>query len=217
MIKDQEYKIYGRKRARQKKRLNNTYELSSYLNNNINLKNGYSYILDIGSGSGENSLYLSNIYPDSKIIACDIFLDGNYNLSSKIIERNLNNILIYNGNVNEFLDSNKITNIFDSVWILFPDPWPKKKHFKRRLLNKNFMLKLVKFIKKNGSVHIATDSQSYLRQILSVIYNIKKYFLWINQNRISWEFDVNILPETKFYKKAIKYNRKPIYMVLKKL
>jgi len=217
MIENQEYKIYGRKRARKKKQLIITYELSNYINKKINLKKENNYILDIGSGSGENSLHLNKIYPKSKIIACDTFLDGNYNLCNKILEENLNNILIFNGNVNEFLDNIKILNVFDSVWILFPDPWPKKKHFKRRLLNMNFMLKLMKFVKKNGYVHIATDNQSYLRQILGLIYNIKKNFLWINQNNLSWEFDINILPETKFYKKAIKYNRKPIYMILKKL
>ena len=217
MIENQEYKLFGRKRARKKKQINNIKEVSKYFVKFIEFKKNKRYVLDIGSGSGENSINLSNIYPKSEIIACDIFLDGNYNLCNKIIDKKIKNISIYNGNVLELLDSIKTTNLFNSVWILFPDPWPKKKHFKRRLINKKFMLKLNKYINKGGFVHIVIDNQSYFRQILNVIYDIRKYLLWINQDKISWEFDLNIFPETKFYKKAIKYSRNPIYIKLKKL
>ena len=72
-------------------------------------------------------------------------------------------------------------------------------------------------IKKNGTIHIATDSQSYLRQILSSIYIFKNYFVWENQIIDSWKYGLNKFPQTKFYKKAIKSNRKPFYIKLKKL
>jgi len=135
----------------------------------------------------------------------------------RIFKKNIDNILIYNGNVLELFDTIIKKNIFDSIWILFPDPWPKKKHFKRRLINNNFMKKLISMIKRDGKIHIITDSQSYLRQILFNIYKFRNYFLWENQIIDSWKFDLNKFPQTNFYKKAIKSNRKPFYITLKKL
>ena len=70
---------------------------------------------------------------------------------------------------------------------------------------------------KNGKIHIATDSQSYIRQIVSSVNKFRKYFLLENQIIDSLKFDLNKLPQTKFYKKAIKSNRKPFYIKLKKL
>ena len=79
------------------------------------------------------------------------------------------------------------------------------------------MKKLISMIKRDGKIHIITDSQSYLRQILSNIYKFRNYFLWENQIIDSFKFDLNKFPQTKFYKKAIKSNRKPFYIKLKKL
>ena len=79
------------------------------------------------------------------------------------------------------------------------------------------MKRLISMIKKDGNIHIVTDSQSYLRQILSSIYKFKNYFLWQNQIVDSWKYDLNQFPQTKFYKKAIKSNRKPFYIKLKKI
>jgi len=212
------YKIYGRTKGRKKKKhdLNQNF-IRSIITKDINIKKKDNNILDIGSGSGENSIYQSIKFPKSKIIACETFLDGNINLSHEIFKNNINNILIYKGNVIELFDTIRKKNVFDSIWILFPDPWPKKKHFKRRLINSDFTKKLISMIKKNGKIHIVTDSQSYLRQILFNIYKFRNYFLWENQTIYSWNFDLNKLPRTKFYKKAIKSNRKPFYIRLKKL
>ena len=73
----------------------------------MELKNQSEYynILDIGSGSGENSIYQSMKFPKSKIIACETFVDGNINLCCEIFKRNIHNILIYNGNVLELFDT----------------------------------------------------------------------------------------------------------------
>ena len=79
------------------------------------------------------------------------------------------------------------------------------------------MKRLISIIKKNGKIHIATDSQSYLRQILPSIYKFRNYFSWENQVIDCWNFDLKKCPQTKFYKKAIKSNRKPFYINLKKL
>ena len=215
--KDYKYKIYGRSKGRKKNVILDKNLIKNIFVKDINLIKEKHNILDIGSGSGENVLLLSQIYPRSQIIACEIFEDGNLNLCNKIILKKLKNILIYNGNVIELFDNLNKENFFDLIWILFPDPWPKKKHSKRRLLNNEFFKQISKNVKKNGEIHIATDSTTYFRQILSSIYDCKNYFSWENQSKIGWEYDTKILPETKFYKKAINYDRKPIYLKLRKI
>ena len=134
------YKLFGRFKGRKKSYLLSSNDFKKYLINkdtNIHPKN-YN-ILDIGSGSGENAVYLSFIHPHAKIITCELFEDGNINLSNEIIKKSIDNIKLFQGNVLEFLDCLKKAKIFNEIWILFPDPWPKARHHKRRLLNINFL------------------------------------------------------------------------------
>ena len=79
------------------------------------------------------------------------------------------------------------------------------------------MESLISMIKREGKIHITTDSQSYLRQILSSLYKCRNDFFWENQTVDSWKLNLNKFPQTKFYKKAIKSDRKPIYIKLRKL
>ena len=85
------YKIYGRTKGRKKKEYNldQTF-VNSIITKDINIKIKDNNILDIGSGSGENSIYQSMKFPKSKIIACETFLDGNINLCHEIFKKNDN-------------------------------------------------------------------------------------------------------------------------------
>ena len=66
-------------------------------------------------------------------------------------------------------------------------------------------------------VHIATDSKSYISEILDCIYKVKNDFLWINQSKEDWDYSNLPLPKTKYYKKALENGLKPLYVKLKKL
>ena len=79
------YKIYGRKKGRKKNNVINQNIFKKYfININDKIEKNRKNILDIGSGNGENSLYLSDKYPNGQIISCDIFQDGNLNLCNKL-------------------------------------------------------------------------------------------------------------------------------------
>ena len=212
------YKLFGRFKGRKKNiklplNYNNKYNFN--LKNEINNKK-YN-ILDIGSGSGENAIFLSNIYPTSKIITCEIFEDGNINLINNIIKKNIDNINLYQGNVLEFLDSLNNINIFDEIWILFPDPWPKKRHNKRRLINNHFLQIIHKYLKNTGILNIATDSCSYVESLLDTIDEVKALYYWKNQRFNQWNYEFLDLPKTKFYKKSLKSNRKSMFFQLNKI
>ena len=99
----------------------------------------------------------------------------------------------------------------------FPDPWPKNRHAKRRLVTSDFLVKLYDNMKENSEIHIATDSTIYVRFILHSVYKCKEYFFWLNQFEMNLEIKDYFNIETKYYKKAIKSQRKPSLFILRKL
>ena len=90
----------------------------------------------------------------------------------------------------------------------------KKRHFKRRLINTIFFNKIRVFLKKDAIIHIASDSKSYISDILLSIYQVKKEFEWINQNKNDWDYSNASLPQTKYFQKALKNGLNPIYLKL---
>jgi len=212
------YKLFGRFRGRKKIDHPSFRDAKKYqfkAEKNIN-KSKYN-ILDIGSGSGENALFLSNIYPKSTIITCELFDDGNVNLINQIIKNKIMNICLFQGNVLEFLDYTEPLLTFDEIWILFPDPWPKIRHHKRRLINNFFLENISKYLKHSGKLMIATDSQSYIQSIIKNIFLIQSTYIWNNQKVSEWNYGNLDLPRTKFYKKATKSNRMSMFFELLKI
>ncbi len=212
------YKLFGRFKGRKKIHHSSFQDLKKYqfnLEKDIN-KSKYN-ILDIGSGSGENALFLSDIYPKSKIITCELFDDGNVNLTNQIKKNKITNICLFPGNVLEFLDHAEPLLTFDEIWILFPDPWPKIRHHKRRLINNFFLGNIHKYLKHSGKLMIATDSQSYIQSIIKNIFLIQSTYTWNNQKVSDWDYGNLELPKTKFYKKAMKLNRNSMFFELLKI
>ena len=210
-------RIYGRTKGRNCNRNKNNELISKIEQYKITaLNKSDKNILDIGSGYGETSLFLSKTYPNSKIIACDKYIDGHLNLIKKFNNK-INNIFIHNGNVYDILDNLKKGKYFDSIWIMFPDPWPKNKHKKRRLINDNFLSIVSDFIKDNGNIFIASDLLNYNAQIISSIYKNRHLFTWENQFKIYYNYKDYLIPETKYFKKAVKSGRNPFFITLKKI
>ena len=212
MKNNSSYRLYGRTKGRKNKINNQFLEISL---KEID-KNKYN-ILDIGSGYGESTIKLAKVDKQKVVICCDKYIDGLNNLYNQAKLELLDNIYIYQGNVHQLLDEHCKIDFISEVWILFPDPWPKKKHFKRRLINHDFFIKINKFLKSGATINIASDSKSYISQILRIIHQIRNDFKWLNQNKLEWDYDPVTLPETKYYKKALKNGLNPFYAKLKKL
>ena len=210
-------RLFGRTRGRSKKKINlKKYHqtVAKYQFQNCDEK--INYILDIGTGYGETSIFLANQFLDKVIISCEKYIDGNIILLKNIEKNKIKNIRLHNGNVYDILESIH-RKCFDLVWIFFPDPWPKNKHAKRRLITSDFLIKLHNTLKVNSEIHIATDSTIYVRFILNSIYNCKDYFLWLNQSEMNLHIKDYFDIETKYYKKAINSQRKPSLFVLRKI
>ena len=183
------YKLFGRSKGRKRNKnllLNNLNEFDFNIKKNLNKKS--FNILDIGSGNGENAIYLSKLYPNSKIITCEIFEDGYINLINQINELHIHNIRLFKGNALQLLDELKKNIIFNQVWILFPDPWPKKKHHKRRLINHTFLNYIHNFLKDTldeMSLYFAIGLSSVVILLFWFVYKtdyLSNYISRVNYN-----------------------------------
>tara|TARA_B100000029_G_scaffold516314_1_gene628622 strand:- start:977 stop:1639 length:663 start_codon:yes stop_codon:yes gene_type:complete len=208
-------KTYGRTKGKIKK----SSLLNYYKNINKYLIDSFprykkKLILEIGSGNGENIIKLSNLFQDKLLIACEVYIDGNSSLVNKLESNKIKNIKIFDKSC--FYLFNKIKKFsIDQIWILFPDPWPKKKHNKRRLITEYFINEIYSLLAKNGKVYIATDDKNYF---LNILINFQKnnLFYWHNDNPNSWNTKFQEMAETSYYLKAMKISQKPKFMIFKK-
>ena len=209
------FKIFGRKKGKKKSNVSEIYLKNYLLDLDQDLQNKL-IVLDIGSGNGESTLELAKKFKNKLIIASDVFEAGNINLSKQLNNHDITNVKIFDKNVLIFIDKfiNKV--FLDEVWILFPDPWPKKKHYKRRLINENFLKKIYLMLGKNNKIYIATDSISYL---LSILYVVKKtgLYKWDNDRWQNWQYSNHNLYKTRFYEKSLKASRKSFFLILSKI
>tara|TARA_X000000368_G_scaffold372084_1_gene322207 strand:- start:1743 stop:2387 length:645 start_codon:yes stop_codon:yes gene_type:complete len=214
VIVDNKYRLYGRSKGRGK-----CNQISNKVKN-IKIKkidsNKYN-IIDIGVGYGESTLEIAKTNSNKFIIACEKYIDGVNKIADEISISNMNNINIFHGNVHQLLDEYCANKSISEIWILFPDPWPKKRHFKRRLINKNFLKKIKNYLKDKAIIHIASDSKSYISEILLSVYELRNDYKWDNQKKEGWDYAHLSMPKTKYFKKALKKGDKPFYLKLIKL
>ena len=157
----------------------------------LNLKK--KLILEIGIGMGENLIHLSRKNLQKKIIGVDPFKNGMVNVSDYFIKNNIKNVYLYPFVFQKFLNKFKKLR-FDIIYILFPDPWPKKKHHKRRIVNKHFLSQILKILKINGKVYFSTDNFDYFENVKSIL----KKFTKIKIKKVKKIVTI----KTKYYLKA---------------
>ena len=120
--------------------------------------------LEIGFGNAENIIYQAINNPSYLFIGSEVYMSGIGTLVSKIKKNKINNIKIFSDDIRLLLDQNP-KKVFDSVIIICPDPWPKEKHHKRRLINKSFLKMVHDFMKDDSNVYISTDWENYAESI----------------------------------------------------
>ncbi len=169
--------------------------------------------LDIGFGAGETTAYLSRAKPNMSIIGAEVYLSGIGSLLSKIRNENLQNIKILNSDVVAFLENNDAY-FFDLVLMFYPDPWPKRKHHKRRLFKDDFLQLLNKKVKKEGIFYFKTDWQHYFDEVMKIELDSKT---WQVIKKKELEDYLIKLPQTSFELKAMESKREVFELILKKI
>ena len=126
-------------------------------------------ILEIGFGMGEATAHIAAVMPEKNFLCCEVHEPGVGALLKRIGEQGLSNIRILAHDAVEVIDHMLPMESLDGVHIFFPDPWHKKKHNKRRLIQSPLIAKLAARLKVGGYIHCATDWQPYAEQILEVL------------------------------------------------
>lgn len=177
-------------------------------------KNHKEIVLEIGFGDGGHLANQAKLKQNTQFIGCEPFLNGVINLLRSIENEQLSNVKIFNGDA-RVLCQNLESNSVDKVYILFPDPWPKVRHFKRRIINTQLVELLNRILKKSGEVIIATDHYEYVSWILAHFIE-SPYFTWNVNTKQDWQELPKDWVITKYQAIALKAGRKITYLFFKK-
>ncbi len=151
--------------------------------------------LDIGFGMGESTLYYALANPDINLIAVDIYRAGIGALLMKLAAHNLANVRVYDNDVVNLIAQRLFTETtFAQILVLHPDPWPKNKHHKRRLLQTTFLQQLARLLSASGKIDLRTDDCSYAAHIDKVIEQLAATLRMQSVNLVR--------PSTSFFKKS---------------
>ena len=186
----------GRITASQKANLN---DLDLYKTRINDLENK-NVVLDIGFGNGEYTAAYANAFQEKHLIATEVYLSGIGSLIGLIKKYKISNISIFDDDVRLLMDQMP-KEFLDSVNILFPDPWQKAKHHKRRLIGEDFLYQLHPLLKPNAKIFVRTDWQDYAEQISELAEVMSSHFRLERTQNIEFEF------ETRFHQRAIKEGR----------
>ena len=131
--------------------------------------------LEVGFGNGEFLIKQSNLNKDSLFIGCEVYLNGFSKVLNKINDRQINNIKICSINFIYLVQVLKNETI-DQIYFINPDPWPKARHNKRRVINIENLNLMASKLKKNCSIVVTTDSLDYYEYIVSIFKNKDLFF-----------------------------------------
>jgi tRNA (guanine-N7-)-methyltransferase len=128
-----------------------------------------STILEIGCGMGETTATIAAAHPDSNFIGIEVHAPGVGSLLKEIATRELNNLRVIRHDAVEVVRDMIPAASLAGIHIYFPDPWPKKRHHKRRLIQSPFVALLASRLAPGGYLHCATDWEEYAQQMLEVL------------------------------------------------
>ena len=148
-------------------------------------------IMEIGFGMGEATALIARDFPETGFLAVEVHRPGIGKLMLRIQELNLSNIRIIEGDAHPIIASMIPDACLDGIHLFFPDPWPKKRHHKRRIVTAEFLALIHPKLKQDGFIHIATDWVPYAEHIQEV-FSVSPLFAGGVVERPEWR------PVTRF-------------------
>lgn len=158
--------------------------------------------LDVGFGNGESLIHIAQMYPDINFVGMEVHAPGVGHLLLNIEKYDLKNIRIYQYDGVEVIKDCFKANSIDALHIYFPDPWHKKRHHKRRLIQESFLALIAEKMQPKAYIHIATDWQEYAEHIRDVFAQSKDFKNIEKDNGFTQRPDWR--PITKFERRGIK-------------
>lgn len=166
--------------------------------------------LEIGFGGGEHLVWQAEHNPDIGIIGCEPFLDGVVKVVDAVQARGLGNVRLFPDDARQLLRWLPKASV-GRAFILFPDPWPKSRHHKRRLVSAPFLRMLARVMRPGAELRIATDIGDYARTTL-IAARATPAFRWMATGPADWRERPHDWPSTRYEQKARAAGRRPIYL-----
>ena len=167
--------------------------------------------LEIGFGGGEHLAGLAEANPATNFIGAEPFVNGVASLLRHIQTRNLSNIRIWDDDVRLILPALPLAGL-SQVFIMFPDPWPKKRHAARRILQPVMMDILAQLIRPGGQLVLASDDSTAKSWLLQTAMSYQQ-FCWTARCPADWRDRPSHLPVTRYMAKAEKASRCPAWFI----
>ena len=171
-----------------------------------------SKILEIGFGMGETTATIAQAHPECDYLGIEVHTPGVGALLKRIAEFSLANVRIVQHDAVEVLEQMIAPGILDGVHVFFPDPWPKKRHHKRRLIQAPLLALLASRMKPGAYLHLATDWEDYALQMLEVLSAEPA----LKNSAVEFAERPPTRPETKFETRGLRLGHKVWDLVFRK-
>ncbi|SIO55434.1 tRNA (guanine-N(7)-)-methyltransferase [Rhodovulum sp. ES.010] len=169
--------------------------------------------LEIGFGGGEHMVHQAALHPEVGIIGCEPFINGVAMLLGKIREAGVENVAVHPGDVRDLFDVLPDASIA-RAFLLYPDPWPKKKHHRRRFVTPEFLGPLARVMAPGAVLRVATDIPDYVRQTLIEVP--RAGFDWLAETPRDWREPWDDWLSTRYERKALREGRVPHYLTFRR-
>ena len=166
--------------------------------------------LEIGFGGGEHLAWQAERHPDVGVIGAEVFEQGVARLLRRIDDGGLANVRVHHGDARDLIDALPARAI-GRVFILFPDPWPKVRHHKRRLVRTETLAALAELMADGAELRLATDDMDYARWILERLVP-HPAFEWLARGPADWRTRPDDWPATRYETKACAQGRQPVFL-----
>jgi tRNA (guanine-N7-)-methyltransferase len=170
--------------------------------------------LEVGFGGGEHLVHQAQTYPDVAIIGCEPFLNAVAMLLTKLRETEVENVSVHPGDVRNLFDVLP-EHALEKAFLLYPDPWPKKKHHRRRFVTQEHLAPLHRALKPGAEFRVATDIPDYVRQALEEVP--KAGFEWLAEGPEDWRAPWSDWISTRYEQKALREGRTPHYLTFRRI
>jgi release factor glutamine methyltransferase len=169
--------------------------------------------LEIGVGMGEHFIHQATQAPENLFIGAEVYLNGVASVLRHASEYEINNFLLWPDDIDRILSSIP-SNSLSGIYILFPDPWPKRRDFKKRLINELRLPTILDKLKSQASLWFASDIEDYVNSVLKLATNIDGFVIRGDENNFSTPHANYI--QTKYHKKALEEGRVASFIELYK-
>lgn len=170
--------------------------------------------LEIGFGAGEHLIHQARTHPDVGVIGCEHYLDGVAACVSAVAAEDLSNIRLHPHDARDVLDAAPAQSL-DRVFLLYPDPWPKTRHHKRRFVNAENLDLLAAATPRGAELRVASDVPDYIRHCLQETH-AHGAFEWTAERSADWNAPWPDWPGTRYEAKAIAAGRRPAYLTFRR-